>query len=203
MTEEPLAGTEELHASRARIVASANAARRSLERRLHDGPQQHLVAMAVKLRLIENAIDGAPDEAKQMLHELRDEVQETVQQLRDIASAIFPPLLGDRGLAEALRAAAAREGGWAEIEVDESATGRYPADVEAAIYFAAVDAMHHADGPIALAVREASEHLEVVLRGALDDGAFVHVADHIHTVGGNAHRQDGAITATVPLPASP
>lgn len=188
-----------IRASRARIVASANATRRALERRLHDGPQQHLVAMAVKLRLIENAIDAAPDDAKQMLGELREEVHQTVQQLRDIASAIFPPLLADRGLAEALRAAAAREGGWAEIDVDDSAAGRFPTEVEAAVYFAAVEAMHHADGPISLAMRVTDESLELVLRGGLDDAGFVHVEDHIHTVGGIASRADGSFRATVPL----
>jgi len=198
MTDDTV-GNDDLRASRARIVASANAARRSLERRLHDGPQQHLVAMAVKLRLIENAIDDAPDDAKQMLEELRREVQETVQQLRDIASAIFPPLLGDRGLAEALRAAAAREGGWAEVEVDDSATGRFPTEVEAAVYFASVEAMHHAEGPISLAVRADDDALELVLRGALDRDAFVHVEDRIHTVGGTAAHTDGAFTARVPL----
>src|SRR5688572_6238371 len=107
---DQVAGEEELRESRARILANSNATRQALERRLHDGPQQHLVAMAVKLTLIENCLEEAPDDAKKMLAELRGDVQETVQQLRDIASAIFPPLLGDRGLAEALRAAAAREG---------------------------------------------------------------------------------------------
>lgn len=199
MTTDERAGDEELRASRARIVASSNATRRALERRLHDGPQQHLVAMAVKLRLIENAIDGAPDEARHMLEELRGEVQETVQQLRDIASAIFPPLLGDRGLAEALRAAAAREGGWAEIEVDETARGRFPIEVEAAVYFAALEAMHHADGPISLAIRADDDALELVLRGGLDTEAFVHVEDRIQTVGGSAARVDGEFTARVPL----
>lgn len=193
------AAAEGLEASRARIVASSNATRRALERRLHDGPQQHLVSMAVKLRVIEHAVDDDPATAKRMLGELREELQETVQQLRDIASAVFPPLLGERGLGEALRAAATREGGWAEIDVDESASGRHPIEVEAAVYFAAVEAMHHADGPISLAMRVTHESLELVLRGGLDDAAFVHVEDHIHTVGGIASRADGSFTATVPL----
>ncbi|HEX4979451.1 MAG TPA: histidine kinase [Acidimicrobiales bacterium] len=193
------AAAEGLEASRARIVASSNATRRALERRLHDGPQQHLVSMAVKLRVIEHAVDDDPATAKRMLGELREELQETVQQLRDIASAVFPPLLGERGLGEALRAAATREGGWAEIDVDESASGRHPIEVEAAVYFAAVEAMHHAVGPVSLRVHAAGGALEIVLRGTFDDDAFVHLEDRIHTVGGSASRADGALAGRVPL----
>ena len=190
---------DSLQASRARIVASTNESRRALERKLHDGPQQHLVAMAVKLRLIENAVDESPERAKQMLEELRGEVQETVQQLRDIASAIFPPLLNDRGLAEALRAAAAREGGWAEVDVADSAYGRYPIEVEAGVYFAAVDAMHDASGPIELALREESGALVMTLRGELDERALVHVEDRVHTVGGTTSQHGSELVVRVPV----
>ena len=196
---DQVTGAEELRESRARILANSNATRQALERRLHDGPQQHLVAMAVKLTLIENCLEEAPEDAKKMLVELRGDVQETVQQLRDIASAIFPPLLGDRGLAEALRAAAAREGGWADINVDPSAAGRYSTEVEAAVYFGLVDAMHHVDGPIGLDLRDDGDKLTLTVRGGLADEGLVHVEDRIHTVGGVAHRVGHDLVIEVPL----
>jgi signal transduction histidine kinase len=201
LTEENVDTTldAQLRASRARILANSNATRQALERRLHDGPQQHLVAMAVKLRLIENCLDDSPDDAKHMLEELRGDVQATVQQLRDIASAIFPPLLGDRGLAEALRAAAAREGGWAEINVDESACGRYSTEIEAAVYFGVVDAMHHVDGPIGLELHDAGDKLVLTIRGGLPDDAIVHVEDRINTVGGVARRDGRDVIVEVPF----
>ena len=198
MTGQPV-DSDALRESRARIVASSNAARQALERRLHDGPQQHLVAMAVKLTLIENAIDSAPDDAKVMLAELRGEVQATVQQLRDIASAIFPPLLGDRGLAEALRAAAAREGKWADIDVDGSAAGRYATEIEAGMYFAAVDAMHYATGPLTLRLAEADAVLEMTLTGEVPAEAHLHIADWIQNLGGSCERAAGEVVVRVPL----
>ena len=75
---------------------------------MHDGAQQHLVAMSVKLRLAEAEIDSDPEQAKQTLEELRGEVQSTIQHLRDLAHQIYPPLLADRGLPEALNGAVAR-----------------------------------------------------------------------------------------------
>ncbi|HEX7168912.1 MAG TPA: histidine kinase [Acidimicrobiales bacterium] len=198
MTERP-PESDELRASRARIVASSNEARRALERRLHDGPQQHLVAMAVKLSLIENALGDSADAAKEMLADLRGDVQETVQQLRDIASAIFPPLLNDRGLAEALRAAAARARGAVEVSVDASASGRYPLEVEAGVYFAAVEALHAVDGALAIELEEVAGSLRVRLRGNFAEGLLVHVADHAQTVGGTAYVSGDALVAEVPV----
>ena len=198
MTAEKPGDPEALQESRSRIVAQSNATRRWLERRLHDGPQQHLVAMAVKLRLIENSLDDT-DAARAMLEELRGEVQDAVQQLRDIATAIFPPLLTDRGLTEALRAAASREGGWAEIHVDDSAGGRYPTEVEAGVYFAAVDALHMATGPVSLAIAETDGALHVTMRGELPDEALLHVADRVQAVGGRAMRDGDGIVAIVPI----
>lgn len=200
---ERTSGTDELKASRARIVDSTDRTRRAIERWLHDGPQQHLVAMAVKLRLAENAIDESPDEAKKMLEELRGEVQQTVQQLRDIAVMIFPPLLGDRGLAEALRAAAARDGSLASVDVDPTAAGRYPQEIEHAVYFGIVDAMHHIDEPVALELRDAGGRLLLTLRGAgLSELVVMHVGDRIHTVGGTARMIDGDVVVEVPVPAA-
>ena len=93
---------------RARIVASGDAERRRVERNLHDGAQQHLVALAVNLRLTRDIIVDDPDAGVEMLDQLAEEVKETIQELRELAHGIYPPLLVDSGLVEALKAAANR-----------------------------------------------------------------------------------------------
>ncbi|TDD96641.1 histidine kinase dimerization/phosphoacceptor domain-containing protein, partial [Jiangella asiatica] len=90
----------EVRESRVRIVSAADASRRRIERDLHDGAQQHLVAMAVKLGLARRAVDG---DVGALLDELRSDVQETLGELRDLAHGIYPPLLREHGLGEALR----------------------------------------------------------------------------------------------------
>ena len=88
----------ELLQSRARIVAAGDAERRKLERNLHDGAQQHLVALAVKLRLARDAVEDDPADAIALLDELKGDLQETIQELRALAHGIYPPLLVSGGL---------------------------------------------------------------------------------------------------------
>ena len=98
----------ELAASRARVVTAADESRRKIERNLHDGAQQHLVALAVKVGLVKKLMTMDPDTANELLDELRGDVQNTLTELRELAHGIYPPLLRDRGLPEALQAAANR-----------------------------------------------------------------------------------------------
>ena len=89
-------------------MAAADAERRRVERDLHDGAQQHLVALAVNVRLVRDLVTEDPDAAAEALDEIAGEVKATVQELRDLAHGIYPPLLMDNGLPEALRAVASR-----------------------------------------------------------------------------------------------
>ena len=132
----------ELQASRARIVAASDQARRQIERNLHDGAQQHLVALAVNVRLARQLADADPEQAKLILDELGGELQDAVQELRELAHGIYPPLLMDQGLTAALRAAAGRSPLDVEIEVETSS--RYAADIEAAVYFCCLEALQNA-----------------------------------------------------------
>lgn len=193
----------DLRQSRARIVAASIATRRRIERDLHDGPQQHLVAMAVKLLLAEQAVDTDPAGAKAMLRELRREMQATVQQLRDLGYAIYPPLLADRGLGEALAAAAGR----AAVEVDLSVAGdgnrRYPAEVEAAVYFSCLEAMQGAQGPLSLWVGEQDGRLMFEVHGPVVAEGFVTVVtDRTDTLGGTVtvRREDSDVHLYASLP---
>jgi signal transduction histidine kinase len=132
---------DELRASRARVVAAADAERRRIERDLHDGAQQHLVALAVNLRLARELAESDPVGARAVLEELAGDVHEALEEIRDLAHGIYPPLLVDRGLSEGLRAAVARLPVRVRLETD--AIGRYRPEVEATVYFCCLEALQN------------------------------------------------------------
>jgi signal transduction histidine kinase len=159
---------EELRASRARIVATGDAERRKIERNLHDGAQQQLVALALNIRLASELVEEDPPAATEMLEKLTADVRETIAELRALAHGIYPPLLADAGLAEALRSAAGRSP--LTVDVDIDGIGRYPSEVEAAVYFCCLEAMQNA--------AKHAEGATVELRVAREDDALVfEVAD--------------------------
>jgi signal transduction histidine kinase len=179
----------ELAASRARVVAAADESRRRIERNLHDGAQQHLVALAVKLGLAQQVDE--PEMVGELLAELRSDVQGAIDALRELAHGIYPPLLRERGLPEALRAAATRAP--LPAEVDVRLPGRYPAEAETAVYFCCLEAMQNAgkhagpDATVLVEVRGDASGLRFSVR---DDGVgfsvdatrgagFVNMADRL------------------------
>ena len=187
----------ELQASRSRLVATADESRRTIERNLHDGAQQHLVAMAVKLGLTRQLIEADPTTAATLLEELRADVQATLTELRELAHGIYPPLLRDRGLAEALRTAANRSPLATVVEAE--GVGRFAIDAETAVYFCCLEAMQNAGkhaGPeatITVTVADDEDGLRFSVR---DDGAgfdpavggeghgFVNMRDRLGAMGG-------------------
>jgi signal transduction histidine kinase len=132
---------DDLRASRQRIVAAQDAAARRLERNIHDGAQQQLVALAVKLGLVQRLAGQDPAKVQPMLGELRDDAQDALENLRDLARGIYPPLLADKGLAAALEAQARRSATPTEVRSD--GIGRYPQETEAALYFCALEALQN------------------------------------------------------------
>jgi signal transduction histidine kinase len=141
LTAELLARLDDLRASRQRLVAAQDEERRKLERNLHDGAQQNLVALKVKLGLAEMLAEKDPERARALLAELKDDTDETLETLRDLARGIYPPLLADKGLAAAMEAQARK----ATLPVAVIADGvrRYPQEVEAAVYFCALEALQN------------------------------------------------------------
>jgi signal transduction histidine kinase len=135
-------GRAELDASRARIVATADATRRRIERDLHDGAQQHLVGLALNLRVARELAASDPDRAGQLFDELADDIHGAIDQVRELAHGIYPPLLADRGLPEAVRAALTRSPTRGFVDCD--GVGRYPAEVETTVYFCCVEAIQNA-----------------------------------------------------------
>jgi signal transduction histidine kinase len=210
---------DDLTASRARIVAAADQSRRQIERNLHDGAQQHLVALAVKLGLARQLLDADPGTVATLLEELRGDAQATLTELRELAHGIYPPLLMDRGLPEALRAAANRAVLATDVVAD---VGRYDSEVEAAVYFCCLEAMqnagkHAGDGArITVTVEESGSELcfEVADDGAGFDGVgaartghgFVNMADRLGAIGGSvsvdsAPGKGTRIRGVIPQPA--
>ncbi len=133
---------EQLRASRARVVAAADLERRRMERDLHDGAQQQLVLLGLKLALAESLIKKDPAAAKAMHDELRGDLQHALSQLRDLAHGIYPAVLESEGLPGALREAAERAAIATELRGDRA--GRYPSEVEAAVYFCCLEALQNA-----------------------------------------------------------
>jgi signal transduction histidine kinase len=133
---------EELRASRTRIVAAADAERRRIERNLHDGAQQHLVALAMNLNLARRELTDDPEGAAALLEQLSGDVRTAIDELRNLAHGIYPPLLLDSGLPAALSAAAARSP--LPVTVQTERVGRQPAEVEATVYFCCLEALQNA-----------------------------------------------------------
>jgi signal transduction histidine kinase len=132
---------EELRASRQRLVAAQDEARRRLERNIHDGAQQQLVALSVKLRLLEQIAVRDPARVAEMATQLQADTTETLEDLRDLARGIYPPLLADKGLSAALEAQARKS--TLPVTVEAPELGRFPQDVEAAIYFSCLEALQN------------------------------------------------------------
>jgi signal transduction histidine kinase len=142
LTAELRANLEELRASRQRIVTAQDEERRRLERNIHDGAQQHLVALSMKLGLARTLVPREPERAHAILEELQAEAQDAMENLRDLARGIYPPLLAEKGLATALEAQARKAALPVEIEAD--GIGRYPQEIEAAVYFCTLEALQNA-----------------------------------------------------------
>lgn len=130
---------DELRASRARVISAAHAFRRQIEQELHDGAQQDLVAVSVNLQLARQLAASDPAAAQELLAEMGIDVEKALDDLRRLAWEIYPSLLRYRGLGESLRAAAAEASIRARVET--TGVGRYPNEIEEAVYFCCVETL--------------------------------------------------------------
>jgi signal transduction histidine kinase len=170
LTEELLARLEDLRASRQRLVAAQDAERRRLERNIHDGAQQQLVALAIKVRLAQRFTDQDPAKANQLLEQIESEVTGALEDLRDLARGIYPPLLADQGLVVALRAQAQKSP--LAVDVEGESIPRYPQDAEACVYFCVLEALQNASKysdaqQVSVRLMDAGDWLEF---SVVDDG---------------------------------
>ncbi len=132
---------DELRASRQRLVSAQDLERRRLERNLHDGAQQHLVALKVKLGLAELLLGRDPVKAAATLVQLKSDADEALETLRDLARGIYPPLLADKGLVVALESQARKV--TVPVRVESADVARYAQDVEATVYFCVLEALQN------------------------------------------------------------
>jgi signal transduction histidine kinase len=132
---------EELRASRQRLVVAQDEARRRLERNIHDGAQQQLVSVAVKIRLASSFVGRDAVKERELLDQLGAETQEALENLRDLARGIYPPLLADQGLAVAIRSQARKSS--VPVTVEADGISRYGEDAEAAVYFSVLEGLQN------------------------------------------------------------
>jgi signal transduction histidine kinase len=205
----------ELRDSRRRLVAAQDEERRKLERNIHDGAQQQLVALQVKQRLADQLIGRDPARAHEMLTQLQQDTTTALDDLRDLARGIYPPLLADRGLAAALEAQSRK----AAVPASVSADGdeRFDQDIEAAVYFCCLEALNNA-AKYARASRvsiELSRSNGLLTFSVRDDGRgfdpeLAHgsglqgMADRLDALGGSLRVQSAAgdgtiVTGLVPI----
>ena len=161
---------DDLRASRARIVTTADEARLKIERDLHDGTQQQLVSLDLNLQLLEAKIESEPQEAHAELERARELLAAVLHDVREISRGVHPATLSQRGLGPALRALARRS--VVPVEVDVDVDGRLPQSIEIAAYYVASEAIanvaKHADASLAaITVAATDSHLSVTVR---DDG---------------------------------
>lgn len=208
---------DELQASRARIVAASDAARRRVERDLHDGAQQNLVLLNLKLGLLERQAETDP-ELTEAVRGLRADLNRALDELRDLAHGIYPAVLTSDGLAGAL--AEAVEDAPIATSLTCDGSGRYPPELEAAIFFCCREALqnaakHAGDGArVSVRLAEASAELrfEVADDGAgfeaagatTDSAGLQNMADRIGALGGELRVESApgagtTVAGTVPL----
>jgi signal transduction histidine kinase len=132
---------EELRASRQRLVTAQDGERRRIERDLHDGAQQHLVALKIKLGILKGLTTKDPGRAAELAAQVEDDADEALATLRDLARGIYPPLLADQGLVAALEAQARKAP--LPVEVHADGIARYPQETEAAVYFCCLEALQN------------------------------------------------------------
>jgi signal transduction histidine kinase len=203
------AQADELRESRQRLVDAHDAERSRLERDIHDGAQQHLVALAVNMRLAHTLLERSPERAAEILAQQERAAVETVETLVGLSRGIYPRVLSDEGLPAALRSAVASSP--MPVEVTESAVGRYAPNIEAALYFCALEALQNAakhSGSTRVRVRLEGEGDRLTLT-LEDDGigfdpaaaqfgaGLANMRDRIESVGGELSIQSGAAGGTV------
>lgn len=141
LTAELRARLEELQRSRERLVAAQDEERRRIERNLHDGAQQQLIALAVKARLAQQLAERDPGASAGLLGDIQHDADAALDDLRDLARGIYPPLLADQGLGAALDAQARKAP--IPVTVDVADDARYPQVVESAVYFCCLEALNN------------------------------------------------------------
>jgi signal transduction histidine kinase len=195
---EVRAQLEDLRASRTRIVEAADAERRRLERDLHDGAQQRIVALSLGLQLLRSQLGPNPDTAlEERIAAAQATLRQALAELRELAHGIYPAVLSDEGLAAAVEELA--EQADVPIRLESIATGRFPAAVEHAAYFTIVEAI---DGAEHASVWVEQEEHQLVIRVRSNTNGRrpdkMEIADRVGALDGRLTTRDGELRAEIP-----
>jgi signal transduction histidine kinase len=182
----------ELRASRARLILAADADCRRIERDLHEGAQQHLVALAVNLQLAGQLVDANPAAAKALLEEMGRDVQQALGEAAQLAERIYPPSLEAGGLAAALRAAAVSAG--LPASVDVSARSTYEPEITRTVYLCWLEALENVggEGRATVTVREEDGALTFELAVGESSARLDGLRDRVEALGGRLTVESGA-----------
>ena len=201
LSEDLKARLDDLKAAQKRLVSAQDAERRRLERNIHDGAQQQLVALAVKLKLADGLIERDAPKARELVAQLQGETHAALEDLRDLARGIYPPLLADKGLSAALEAQARKSG--LPIDVRTADIGRYPQDIEAAVYFSCLEAMQNiakyasaSSASVSLAERDRLLTFAVVDDGRGFDPVATNGGTGLQGIADRLGALDGQVTVT-------
>ncbi|MGI9595803.1 MAG: sensor histidine kinase [Acidimicrobiales bacterium] len=207
LTSELRGAVHELLASRRRLVSIQDETRHRLERDLHDGAQQRLVAIKVRLSIVRQMMDKAGEHNRATaLAELCDDADEAIESLRDVARGIYPPLLEAEGLRTALEAQIGRSS--LSVELSGELHARHGRDIEATTYFTILEALAAIErlGPMAVVqirVTEEADRLVFEILGPSDTEPPLHVEDRIEALGGQVGFGDGNTVVRGWLPTTP
>lgn len=198
----------EVRRSRARVLLAADADRRAIERALHDGLQQELVALAVNLSRAASLLEKDPIAAKELLDELTADVREGIDETARLAQRIYPPLLLEvRGLASALRSAAERADVAVTIQI--SADASYPPDLIVAVYWCCVEALSAAPPgthtTVSVANADGGVRFEIGVASTYPEGVLERLRDRVEALGGElfvADEKDRGSTVAATLPSA-
>jgi signal transduction histidine kinase len=186
-----------LKAARRRIVEAGDARRKQLERDLHDGAQQHLIALSIGLRFIDRSAD-----TDRWLDEAAAELRLAMDDLRDVAHGIYPSVLGDEGFAAAVDALA--ETSPSPVTIVEMVEGRFDPAIEVAAYHVVADTLRGGVGPLRVRARRDGERLTVeVTATEIAEPLAEEIADRVGAVDGSVERSsygDGTITLIAEIP---
>jgi signal transduction histidine kinase len=190
--------TAALRSSRQRIVAAQDEERRRLEETIRRGSEEQLIRITEELKSVELTLASDPEAAVAALERLTEQATTVLEELRELARGVYPPVLADEGLASALRTHIGRMNPSVAIESD--ALNRYPSEIEAAIYFCCVEALRGVTGPanVRLGGHDGGVDFSVSGCGPLD-GRLLRIEDRVQALGGSVQFDGSALGGSIPL----
>jgi signal transduction histidine kinase len=189
---------EQLRTSRDRIVRARDEERRRLEETIRRSTEQQLIQIRSELAATVMELTVEPDTAVRSLQRMTKATTAVLEELRELARGIYPPVLESQGLAAALKSHVSRLG--AVVEVESDAVDRYPSEIEAAIYFCCVEALRGVAGPAAVGLRGRGAGVDFSITGCGPlDGRLLRIEDRVEALGGTVQFDGNRLVGSIPI----